>query len=190
MCAHEQGLPALRAMRGQLKAQQHALMGLQEQLQGTAYPALEAAAAAASSNAQLPAPHEADLSAQTPLHGHHESSHHLMLGYGSDSLHHKEGSQGEVAPPNAAGVNEVSKAAAQQPAEGFPPAGLTQEAGPVRPASARQPEALRRSHEGLAMLVSEIGQHVAEVEPDPEQEARKRPRRAISAEGAKENRHR
>ena len=92
----------------------------------------------------------------------------LAGGSGSESLHHKEDSQGQVAPPNAACVSEVSNAAAQQPAEGSPGIGLRQEAGPVRPASARLPEALRRSHEGLATLVSEIGQHVAEVEPDPE----------------------
>ncbi len=222
----KQGLPALRAMRGQLKAQQHALLGLQEQLQGTSYPALEAAVAdgntaeltqhprdyetlptalstllnvvpsehpaleqpdpshASMSNPpagaqQLPRiapPHgNINLPGQPP-HGHHTSQQTIQQsGLGRDLSGAGDASM--------AGPHGPSQAATEprQDASGRLQAGAGSE--PLRGAAI-----LRKSHEGLAALVSQIGQHVSDTEP--EYEARKRPRRTISAEGAKENRHR
>ena len=81
------------------------------------------------------------------------------------------------------GPDASSEAIKQHPQAA--PEGLQTSAGPE---PMRGADILRSSHEGLAALVSEIGQHVSDVEP--ETEARKRPRRTISAEGAKENRHR
>ena len=177
-------------MRGQLKAQQHTLLGLQEQLQGAAYPALEAAAeaaAASSSSAnQLPAPHASELTPHSLMHSPHEIAHRPVLSSGT-TLHECHHESHQVANPDATGVERVTSNHAQQPDAGAMAMGTRQATGAVRPASARQADALRSSHEGLAVLVSQIGQHVGEA--DPEQEARKRPRRAISAEGAKENRH-
>lgn len=176
-------------MRGQLKAQQHTLLGLQEQLQGAAYPALEAAAASTSSVNQLPAPHPSQLTPDFLIHGPHKIGHRPVLSSGSSTtLHGFLGESHQVAHPDATSGTTVLSNCAQQRDAGTMPMGPRQVTGSVRPASARQPDALRSSHEGLAALVNEIGQHVGEA--DPEQEARKRPRRAISAQGAKENRHR
>ncbi|KAK9840064.1 hypothetical protein WJX74_002785 [Apatococcus lobatus] len=199
LAAQLQGLPALRAMRGQLKAQQHALLGLQEQLQGTAYPALEAAAATSAISAnQLPALHQSEFASHSTLCGPQEITGHLILSSDSTSMHHdkhpRDGIMPGPHPSNATGAREVAGAASQQPGGGSAQDLARQQTGHTRQMaanagpSARQPDILRRSHEGLATLVNEIGQHVAET--DPEQEARKRPRRTTSADGAKENRHR
>ena len=180
-------------MRGQLKAQQHTLLGLQEQLQGAAYPALEAAAAAAAASSssahQLPAPHSSQLTPGSLMLRPHEIAHRPVLSSGSaTTLHEIHDESQQIAASDVIGVDSVPADRAQQPDADGMSFELRQVPGSRRPASARQPDALRSSHEGLAALVSQIGQHVGEA--DPEQEARKRPRRAISAEGAKENRHR
>ena len=182
-------------MRGQLKAQQHALLGLQEQLQGTSYPALEAAAAASGvpRSGQLPALDQPNPGSSFISNGPANSDQPSVISDHDDNIHipnpadsHKGPLQMDTSEAERAGtIDAPVSLGANTKSEQRAPTRSQKGTGsePMRGAAI-----LRKSHEGLAALVSQIGQHVSDVEP--ENEARKRPRRTISAEGAKENRHR